>query len=88
MKETPSGYSILSCKEAAEFEAAILRDEAAEWAAMQKAGAGIARELCRDYRELSPLPETLNILALIGRGNNGGDALIACNQLLDEFPGS
>lgn len=88
MKETSSGYPILSCKEAAEFEAAILKDEAAEWAAMQKAGAGIARALCCDYRELSPLPETLNILALIGKGNNGGDALIACNQLLDKFPGS
>lgn len=88
MKETLSGYPILSCKEAAEFEAAILKDEAAEWAAMQKAGAGIAGALCRDYRELSSLPETLNVLALIGKGNNGGDALIACNQLLDKFPGS
>lgn len=88
MKETSSGYPILSCKEAAELEAAILRDEAAEWAAMQKAGTGIAEAVCRDYRELSPLPEALNVLALIGKGNNGGDALIACNQLLNEFPGS
>ena len=25
---------------------------------------------------------------MIGKGNNGGDALIACNQILEDFPGS
>ncbi len=88
MKKTSSGYPILSCREVAELEASILKDEAAEWAAMQKAGVGIAKALCRDYQELAPSPKRFNVLALIGKGNNGGDALIACNQILDDFPGS
>jgi NAD(P)H-hydrate epimerase len=88
MKQALSGYPILSCHEAAELEASILNDEVAEWAAMQRAGSGIAKALCQDYLELSPLPETFNLLALIGKGNNGGDALIACRQILDDFPGS
>jgi hydroxyethylthiazole kinase-like uncharacterized protein yjeF len=86
MKKTLSGYPILSCREASELEATILKDEPAQWAAMKRAGVGIAKMLCRDYRELSPLPEALNLLALIGKGNNGGDALIACRHILDDFP--
>ncbi len=88
MKKALSGYPILSCRETAELEAAILNNEAAEWSAMNRAGCGIAKALCRDYQELSSLPETFNLLALVGKGNNGGDALIACRQLLDDFPGS
>ena len=88
MKQMPPGYPILSCREAAELEASVLEGESAEWSAMQQAGAGIAQGLCRNYRELAPLPKAFNLLALIGKGNNGGDALIACRQLLDDFPGS
>ena len=88
MKQTSSEYPILSCREAARLEASLLGDETAEWAAMQLAGAGIARAFLRDYQELAPLPEAFNLLALIGKGNNGGDALIACSQLLKDFPDS
>ena len=76
----------MSCREAAELEALILGNDADEWQAMKRAGVGIAKTLIQDYRELSSLPEKLNILALIGKGNNGGDAIIACNQLLEDFP--
>ena len=88
MKQTASDYPILSCREAAELEVLILKDETAEWAAMQKAGVGIAKALCRDYQELASLPTTFNLLVLVGKGNNGGDALIACRQILEDFPGS
>ena len=88
MKKALSGYPILSCRETSELEAAILNDEAAEWAAMKRAGCSIAKALCSDYQELSSLPETFNLLVLVGKGNNGGDALIACRQILDDFPGS
>lgn len=63
-----------------------MTNEAAEWAAMKEAGAGIAHCLMRDYQELHPVPEHLRILALVGKGNNGGDALIACGELLAHFP--
>ena len=77
---------MLTCQEAARLEGVILTDEAAEWAAMQQAGVGIAKAICLDYQELQSLPQGLSVLALIGKGNNGGDALITCGQLLADFP--
>lgn len=86
MKALPCAHPILSCQEAAQLETSILTDEAAEWAAMQQAGLGIAKAVCLDYQELQQLPQGLSVLALIGKGNNGGDALLACGQLLADFP--
>ena len=40
----------------------------------------------KDHRELREPPQRLRILALIGKGHNGGDALIACGQLLADLP--
>ena len=77
---------MLTCQEAAQLEVTILADEAAEWAAMQQAGVGIAKAICLDYQELQSLPQGLSVLALIGKGNNGGDALLTCGQLLADFP--
>lgn len=64
----------------------MLADEAAEWSAMKSAGQGIARMLVEDYCEIRRVPQHLRVLGLIGQGNNGGDALIACGQLLADFP--
>lgn len=82
----PSTLPILTCQEATQLEQSILVDEAAEWAAMQQAGVGIAKAVCLDYQELRALPQNLNVLALIGKGHNAADALIACGQLLADFP--
>ncbi len=86
MEILPHAHPILTCEKARQHEASVLTDEAAEWAAMQKAGAGIARNLIDDYQELRPVPDHLRILALVGKGNNGGDALITCGELLARFP--
>ena len=86
MKALPCTHPTLTCQEAAELEALILTDETAKWAAMQLAGVGIAKAICLDYQELRQLPQGLSVLALIGKGNNGGDALLACGQLLADFP--
>ena len=77
---------VLSCKQAKHFEASILGDQDSEWSAMKLAGQGIARYLVDDYSELRPVPEYLRVLALIGKGNNAGDALITCGQLLADYP--
>lgn len=82
-------FPVLSCQQAGAFESAVLNDEAvgvSAWSAMKRAGQGIARLVIEDYSELRPPPEHLRILALIGKGNNGGDALIACGQLLADYP--
>lgn len=79
-------HPILSCEKARALEAKILEDEAAEWSAMKQAGVGIGLGIAKDFQELCPVPQHLRVLALIGKGNNGGDALIACGQLLADFP--
>ena len=61
-------------------------DEDAAWSAMQRVGIGIAQAVVRDFQELRPVPQNLRVLALVGKGNNGGDALIACGRLLADFP--
>ncbi|MGZ0654007.1 NAD(P)H-hydrate dehydratase [Coraliomargarita sp. W4R53] len=86
MKYSSHAHPVLSCQQAKEFEFAILADEAAEWSAMKQAGVGIAKLILQDYTELRPVPEHLRVLALIGKGHNGGDALLACGQLLADFP--
>lgn len=86
MKVLPHAHPVLSCAKAKQLESSVLTDEATEWAAMKKAGEGIARCIIRDYQELRPLPSHMRILALVGKGNNGGDALLACGELLAHFP--
>lgn len=86
MKPLAHAHPILSCEKARAFEAEVLKTEEAEWAAMKQAGVGIGLGIATDFQELCPVPQHLRILALIGKGNNGGDALIACGQLLADYP--
>ena len=79
-------HPVLRCDQARAFESNLLADETAEWAAMQKAGKGIARAIVRDYHELRPVPQHLRVLALVGKGHNGGDALLSCGQFLADYP--
>lgn len=79
-------HPILSCEKARALEAQVLQNEDAEWSAMKRAGFHVARGIVQDFQELSPVPQHMSVLALIGKGNNGGDALIACGQMLADFP--
>lgn len=53
---------------------------------MQCAGRAVARSVLKDYTELRAVPDALRVLALVGKGHNGGDALIACGELLAKYP--
>ena len=86
LKSSRYAHPVLSCEQAKDVEASLLVDQDAEWLAMKSAGQGIAELIIQDYSELKPPPAHLRVLALIGKGNNGGDALIACGQLLADFP--
>ncbi len=78
---------ILSCPEAAEFERAFFADDAArEWTAMQQAGRAVAEGILTDYAELGPWPQHARLLVLVGKGHNGGDALIAAQAILEKHP--
>lgn len=82
-----SSHPILSCEAARAFEAGIFgSDETKEWAAMSRAGHAVAAAVVRDFSEIGPFPAEAKILVLVGKGHNGGDALIAAQALLAQFP--
>ncbi len=83
----PSSHPILSCDEAREFEAGLFGgDETKEWPAMQRAGCAVAAALLRDFQEIGGFPINGRVLVLAGKGHNAGDALIAAQAILAEFP--
>lgn len=77
-------HPILSCADAKRLEAALLGDsEPASFDAMQKAGNGVAREFLREFG--SRLPDSPKLIAFVGSGHNGGDALIALSAIAEKF---
>ncbi|HXV27606.1 MAG TPA: NAD(P)H-hydrate epimerase [bacterium] len=46
---------------------------------MENAGRGVADLICGEVHDIKP--KALNILAFCGKGNNGGDGLVACRYL-------
>lgn len=80
-------HPVLTCAEARSLEAGLFRGDAAtEWAAMQRAGAAIAAEVLCDFEEIGSFPPDGCVLVLVGKGHNGGDALIATQRILERFP--
>ncbi len=79
-------HPVLSCAAAKAWEAGLLGDETAEWSAMWKAGDAIAAAILEDFREIGGLPAEARILVLVGKGHNGGDALLAARALLVARP--
>ena len=79
-------HPVLSSAEAKAWESRLLPDEPAEWAAMQHAGKVIALAVIEDAREIGGLAEEAHLLALVGKGHNGGDALLAATEILRRFP--
>lgn len=77
-----SSHPVLSCAEAKAWEAGLLGNEAAEWDAMRRAGTALARAVEEDFQEIGGLPADARVLVLMGRGHNGGDAVIAATALL------
>jgi NAD(P)H-hydrate epimerase len=73
---------ILSCAAAGEFEKNFFADESAEWAAMLEAGRAVAHGILQDFAELGAFPSDARLLTLVGKGHNGGDALIAIQEIL------
>lgn len=87
MNALPGSYPILSCDEARALEARVLGgDEAKEWAAMQEAGRAIAAAVGGDFDEIGGFPPRARVLVLVGKGHNGGDAIIAAQALLEKYP--
>jgi hydroxyethylthiazole kinase-like uncharacterized protein yjeF len=85
MKSIPA-HPVLSCEESREWEHLLLKSTAAEWAAMQRAGDAVATAILDDSQEIGGLPQEARLLVLVGKGHNGGDALLAAQKILREHP--
>lgn len=80
---------ILTCEEARAYEEKLFAlDEAREWTAMQRAGRAIAHAILDDAEEIGGFPANGRVLVLVGKGHNGGDALIAATAILERSPGA
>lgn len=88
MMKINNACPILSTDEARRIEASLLVDAVAEWSAMETAGRGIAAGILRDFQELKPLPDGPRVLVLVGKGHNGGDALLAAAEIMARHPRS
>jgi len=78
---------ILTCDEALRYETKRFGgDEAKEWPAMLQAGHAVATAVLQDFQEIGGFPATSRLLVLVGKGHNGGDALLAAQTLLDRYP--
>jgi len=83
----PSSIPILICAEASAWEKKLFSgDEAAEWAAMQRAGGAVGAAALQDFLEMGGFPPGGRILVLVGKGHNGGDALLAAKFILEKNP--
>jgi ADP-dependent NAD(P)H-hydrate dehydratase / NAD(P)H-hydrate epimerase len=75
-------HPVLSCTEAKAWEMGRLKNERAEWLAMEQAGAALARAMLDDLAEIGGFPADGQVLVLAGKGHNGGDALLAARAIL------
>ena len=74
---------ILDCAASAAFEQDRFGGhEAKEWPAMRAAGAALAESVLADLRIAGVSPQQPGrVLVLVGKGHNGGDAMLAAAQL-------
>ncbi len=79
----PATHPILSCAAAHAWERRVFAgDETAEWGAMQRAGWAVGQAVLRDFEEIGGFPSSGRVLVVLGKGHNGGDALIAAADIL------
>jgi ADP-dependent NAD(P)H-hydrate dehydratase / NAD(P)H-hydrate epimerase len=81
-------HPILSIEQAKPFEVGFFAgDEAKEWTAMSRAGAAVGAAVVKDFEETGGFPRSeARVLVLVGKGHNGGDALLAAKFILEVFP--
>lgn len=76
---------ILTCEQAQNLEDRIIGvSDADSFAAMTRAGTGVSKMFLEEFGAM--LPRSPQILALVGNGHNGGDALIALKGICQKFP--
>mgnify|MGYP000101961588 CR=1 FL=1 len=77
-----SSHPVLSCEASAAWEASVLETSEDEWQVMQRVGKKIASEIILELA-FGFRRRELRVLALVGKGHNGGDALLALAELVE-----
>ncbi len=86
MVKTDYIHPILSCAQSREWEETILgKDSERQWEAMNRAGSALADSLSSDIPECMGKRAPEAALILVGKGHNGGDAIIALRHILNRF---
>ena len=79
---------VLSCSQSLAFEDEFFKgDEEREWQVMNRAGEAIAESMRFDLGDFKNPERGGRLLILVGKGHNGGDAVIAAKSLLLGNPG-
>lgn len=81
-------HPVLTLDEAVAFEKLHLPSKERQWLAMNDAGRAIAWALMADFREFCAPQRGFRVLLLVGKGHNGGDALLAGAEILRSRPHS
>ncbi|MGY8692606.1 MAG: NAD(P)H-hydrate epimerase, partial [Verrucomicrobiia bacterium] len=76
-----ASHPILSCADSTKLEEALLDSDSKVWEAMQSVGRQLGRGIFDEYRMTRFSPKALSVFALVGKGHNGGDALLALAEL-------
>ncbi len=84
----PIAHPILSTDESLELERTLLPSREQQWTAMNSAGRSVGKAILQDFGELSDMPSRLRVLVLAGKGHNGGDALLAGDEILKRHGGA
>lgn len=81
MNPDPFYHPVLSCSESQAWEEQLLDSEESVWAAMSEVGTRLGQEIQASFA-ITRFPQSgLSLLGLIGKGHNGGDALLAIEEL-------
>lgn len=77
-----ASHPILSCEDSAKLERVLLDSDSKIWEAMQSVGRQLGRGILDEYRLTRFSPDALSVFALVGKGHNGGDALLALAEMV------
>lgn len=80
--EGPASHPVLSCSQSADWESKLLKSNSDSWVAMQAVGQQLGRGILASFAMTGFPQKGLSLLGLIGKGHNGGDALLAIGELL------
>ena len=76
-----SSHPILSCEDSARLERTLLDSDTKVWEAMRSVGQQLGRGILGEWEMARRSPRNLSVFALIGKGHNGGDALLALYEM-------